>query len=187
MAATERPPLRGASVDTRVLAVRGRRRAGAPRPPGRRGAARDPRCRAAARRPVRVAVTMRTPGQRLRARRGLPALGGAPAVAARALRDQVLHRRRARRAGLQRRHGAPAPAVRGRSRAAQLRRDVGLRRLRQGLDRLRSRSPPSRWARARRPGRGHRRAARAPARRAAHVRAHRRPARDRACSRPTAS
>ena len=49
MAATERPPLRGASVETRVLAVRERRRARAPRPPGRRGAARDPRGGAAAR------------------------------------------------------------------------------------------------------------------------------------------
>ncbi len=79
----------------------------APRPPGGRGAARDPR---------------RGPGpggrargghdaharQRLRARRRLPALRGAAALAARAVRDQVLHRHRARRAGLQRRHRAPA-------------------------------------------------------------------------------
>ena len=79
MAATERPPLRGASVDTRVLAVED----GVGRERRDRLAGEEPleiRARgAAARRPVRVAVTMRTPGQRLRARGGLPALRGAAA------------------------------------------------------------------------------------------------------------
>ena len=61
MAATERPPLRGASVETRVLAVAGRRGPRAQRPPGGRGAARDPRG-GPGQEAVRVAVTMRTPG-----------------------------------------------------------------------------------------------------------------------------
>ena len=153
MAATERPPLRGASVETRVLAVEDGAGARAARPPRGRGAARDPRRRARARRPcasrsrcARPATTSSWPPASCTPR-------ACSRSRARALRDQVLHRRRARRAGLQRRHRAPAAAVRRRARAAQLRRDVGLRRLRQGLDRLdrgrlasRSRTGP--WWRA---------------------------------------
>ena len=187
MAATERPPLRGASVETRVLAVEDGAGARAPRPPGRRGAARDPRRRPGPGGRARRGHDAHA-GQRLRAGRGLPALRGPAALAARARRDQVLHRRRARRAGLQRRHGAPAPPVRRRARAAQLLRDVELRRLRQGVDRL----DRGRLRAARRTGRSSRRQvigepARATARRAAHVRAHGRPARHRAVHAPTAS
>ncbi len=61
MAATERPPLRGASVDTRVLAVEN----GVGRERRDRLAGEEPlEIRAAGPRqePVRVAVTMRTPG-----------------------------------------------------------------------------------------------------------------------------
>jgi FdhD protein len=61
MAATERPPLRGASVDTRVLAVEN----GVGRERSDRLAGEEPlEIRAAGPRqaPVRVAVTMRTPG-----------------------------------------------------------------------------------------------------------------------------
>ena len=61
MAATERPPLRGASVDTRVLAVQD----GVGRERRDRLAGEEPlEIRAAGPRqePVRVAVTMRTPG-----------------------------------------------------------------------------------------------------------------------------
>ena len=61
MAATERPPLRGASVDTRVLTVQD----GAGRERSDRLAGEEPleiRAAGPGQEPVRVAVTMRTPG-----------------------------------------------------------------------------------------------------------------------------
>src|SRR3954454_17256297 len=62
MAATERPPLRGASVETRVLKVAP---GGAGRERHDRLAGEEPleiRAAGPAQEPVRVAVTMRTPG-----------------------------------------------------------------------------------------------------------------------------
>ena len=176
MAATERPPLRGASVETRVLAIEN----GVGRERRDRLAGEEPleiRAAGPGQEAVRVAVTMRTPGNDFELAAGFLHSEGLLRSPLELLRDQVLHRHRARGAGLQRRHRAPAAALRGGAGAAQLRRDVGLRGVRQGLDRFHR----GRLRTARRGagcGRhGDRRAAGAPARSAAHVRPHRRPAR----------
>ena len=98
---------------------------------------------------VRVAVTMRTPGPRLRAGRGLPLHRGPDRGAPRVLGDPLLHGRR-HRAAPERRHRRHARALRRDAHAAELLRELELRRLRQGVDR------PARGrlrARRRRPGR----------------------------------
>ena len=137
MAATERPPLRGASVETRVLAVEDGVGARAPRPPRRRGAARDPRGgprpggRARRRHDAHARATTSSSRRASCTREGLLTSRARASseikyctdveLAEQAYNVVTVHLRR---------------PFDGRARAAQLRRHVGLRRVRQGLDRL---------------------------------------------------
>ena len=186
MAATERPPLRGASVETRVLAVEN-------------GAGRERRDRLAGEEPLEIRAA--GPGQEPCASRSRCA---PPATTSSSRRASCTPRascdRRSSSSEIkyctdvelgEQAYNVVTVHLRRPFEAELVQRNFGVTSAcgvcgKASIDSIEVASEPLPRGRSS-PADVIGEPARAPARRAAHVRAHRRPARDRACSRPTAS